>query len=161
MSMMPTFNSDFTDMETMTKQAFLDSTDINKILAKAARGDTISHLAKYGAVYGDFTDMPDLLEAQARLAKGQDIFDHLPGEVRREFDQNMSKFFDFVNDPANKDDLPRVLPGLAKRGNQLGFRKGETELPVGVTREPVEPVLPVVEPVVPVVPPEPVVPVVE
>lgn len=102
-----------------TKQAFKDQTDINKLLAKAARGDTISHLAKHGAVYGDFTDIDDLLVAQQRLAKGQEIFDALPGEIKREFNQNPAEFFNFVNNPANQDKLPEVLPALAARGQQF------------------------------------------
>lgn len=102
-----------------TKQSFQDSADINKILAKAAQGDAISHLAKHGAVYGDFTDVEDLLTAYARLEKGQEIFNELPGEVRREFGNDLAKFYGFVNNPENRDRLAEVLPGLAKPGNQL------------------------------------------
>ena len=46
-----------------TKQAFKDSTDINKILKKAAKAGTMSHLMKYPApVYAEFQNI-DLLEA--------------------------------------------------------------------------------------------------
>lgn len=107
------------DPTSQTKQAFRDQCDINKLLAKAARGDSISHLAKHGAVYGDFTDMPDLMEAQDRLAKGQAIFDELPGELRREFDQSPAKFFEFVNDPNNMSKLGELLPALAAPGDNL------------------------------------------
>ena len=102
-----------------TKQSFKDETDINKILARAAAGGTISHLAKHGAVYGDFTDVDDLLTAHARLKKGQAIFQDLPGELRREFGNDMGAFFRYVNDPANAERLPELLPGLAAPGNQL------------------------------------------
>lgn len=122
MSMIPTFKSDdYPDGR--TKQSFKDQTNINKILAKAARGNTITHLAQYGAVYGDFSDIDDLLTAQERLQRGQEIFERLPGEIRREFGQDPRRFFKFVNDPQNAEDLPRVLPGLAKPGNQLGTVK--------------------------------------
>ena len=118
MSFLETFGSDeYPDGR--TKQAFRDQTDINKILARAAQGESISHLAKHGATYGDFTDMPDLLEASRRLAVGQRIFDELPGEVRREFHQSASAFFAFVNDPANVDRLPELLPDLARPGTQM------------------------------------------
>ena len=63
-----------------TKQSFKDSCDINKILAKAQKAGSISHLQKHGAFYGDFAEAPsDLLEARAMLARGQEIFDELPG----------------------------------------------------------------------------------
>ncbi len=117
MSMMVLFKGGYTDGR--TKQSFKDATDINKLLVKAARGDSISHLAKHGAVYGDFSDVDDLLSAQARLATGKAIFMELPGEVRREFENSAGKFFNFVNNPANVNDLARLIPGLAERGNQM------------------------------------------
>lgn len=95
-----------------------DSTDINKILVKARAGQAISHLNKYQGVYGDFTDMPDLLEANRRLEQGNKIFDDLPGEIKREFNQSPAEFFQFVNDPANANRLKEVLPDLAKVGDQ-------------------------------------------
>lgn len=118
MSMMDVFRSDdYTDGR--TKQSFKDETDINKLLAKAARGESLSHLQRHGASYGDFTDMPDLLEAQTRLSRGQAIFAELPGEIRREFNQSAGAFFAFVNDPENSKDLARLIPGLVERGTQL------------------------------------------
>ena len=107
------------EQEIRTKQAFKDASDINKILARAQKGDTISHLAKYGAVYGDFTDVDDLLTAHEKLARGTEIFNDLPSEVRREFGQDPAEFFRFVNDPANADRLADVLPDLAKPGTQM------------------------------------------
>lgn len=118
MSMLPVFNSD-SYPDGMTKQAFVDECDINKILARAAMGDSITHLAKHGAVYGDFTDIGDLLTAHQRLERGRAIFDELPAEVKREFNQDMGAFFAFVNDPANRDRLPELLPELAAPGRQL------------------------------------------
>lgn len=102
-----------------TKQSFKDSADINKILAKAQRVGSLSHLVKHGASYGDFSDMPDLLQANQRLQRGMEIFSELPSEVRREFDQDAGKFFAYVNDPANKDKLADLLPHLAKPGTQM------------------------------------------
>lgn len=118
MSQLETFKSDdYSDGR--TKQAFKDSTDINKILTRAAKGDAITHLAKHGAVYGDFSDIPDLLEAEARLSRGRQIFAELPGEIRREFHQDPARFFAYVNDPANADKLHELLPGLAEPFQQL------------------------------------------
>lgn len=130
MSMLPLGAKNYSDGR--TKQAFKNSTDINKLLAKAQKTGTISHLNKHEASYGDFTDMPTLLEAQTQLARGREIFDDLPSEIRKEFAQSPSEFFKFVNDPANKDDLARVLPALALPGRQhirpgQGREEGEVE----------------------------------
>jgi hypothetical protein len=103
----------------MTKQSFKDSTDINKIIHKVAKGEAISHLAKHGAVYGDFSDIQDLLDAQQKLNRGMEIFEELPGEVKREFNQNPAEFFAYVNDPANVEQLGDLIPGLAAPGNQV------------------------------------------
>lgn len=102
-----------------TKQSFKEATDINKILARAAKGEAISHLAKHGAAYGDFTDVDDLLTAHQRLERGYAIFNELPGEVRREFQNDLGQFFRYVNDPANVDRLPELIPGLTAPGDQM------------------------------------------
>ena len=116
MSMIPNPEPDYSDGR--TKQSFKDATDINRILTKWQKTGVISHLSQYGAEYGDFSDIPDLLEAQGRLARGQAIFDALPSEVRAEFNQSVSDFFLYVNDPSNKDRLKELLPDLAAPGRQ-------------------------------------------
>lgn len=101
-----------------TKQSFKDACDIKKILEKFSRTGTISHIQKYGGQYGDFAGL-DFFDAQVKLAQGQQIFDQLPAEIRREFQWDPGQFFAFVNDPANVDKLEKVLPDLAKPGRQL------------------------------------------
>lgn len=129
MSFSEMFHSDKYD-DGRTKQSFKDTTDINKILAKAAKGDAISHLAKHGAVYGDFTDIDDLLTAYERLQRGQEIFQELPGEVRREFHNDAGRFFRYVNDPKNSDRLAELIPALAAPGNDMPepLRRAESEI---------------------------------
>lgn len=119
MSMMDTGPQGTYEGTGMTKQSFKDSTDINKILARAARGESISHLQRHGAVYADFSDIADLMHAYDRLEKGKQIFAELPAEVRKEFNQSPFEFFTFVNDPENRDQLDRVLPDLARPGRQM------------------------------------------
>ena len=103
-----------------TKQSFKDSTDVNKIVAKAARTGSLSHLQKYEGVYGDFSDF-DFMEAQNQLARGKQIFEELPAEIRREFGQNPGAFFEFVNNADNKDTekMKRIFGELAKPGDQM------------------------------------------
>ena len=100
-----------------TKQSFRDETDINQILKRAQKSGTISHLNKYEARYGDFSNF-DFFEAQLKLAQGAEIFDALPVEIRSEFNQSSAEFFDYVNNPANKDRLHELLPALAAPGRQ-------------------------------------------
>lgn len=100
-----------------TKQSFKDSCDVNKILDKFAKTGSISHLEKHGSTYADFSEMPtDLLEARELIERGKNVFMELPAQVRSEFANDPIRFFDFVNDPANKDKLEELLPEIAKPG---------------------------------------------
>jgi phage internal scaffolding protein len=100
-----------------TSQSFKDSTDINKLVYKHAKAGTLSHLAQYGAQYGDFSNF-DFFEAQVQLARAREIFEALPAETRREFGNNPAAFFEFVGTRSN-DELRTALPELAKAGKQM------------------------------------------
>lgn len=100
-----------------TKQSFKNETDIEKIMARAEVTGTISHLAKYEGVYADFSDF-DFHNQNNMLARGREIFAELPAELRKEFNQSPADFFEFVNDPANIEDLRKKLPALAQPGRQ-------------------------------------------
>ncbi len=102
----------------MTKQCFKNECDIQKIMARAEKAGTISHLEKFSGQYADFSDV-DFHSMTTTLTRGREIFDELPAEIRREFGQSQSEFFKFVNDPANRDDLIKKLPALAQPGRQL------------------------------------------
>ncbi len=115
MSMLGTKQPTYNDGR--VKQSFKDETDINKILKRAQKTGTISHLNKYEGRYGDFVSF-DFFEAQIMLTKGREIFDALPSEIRSEFGQSQGAFFDYVNDPENKDRLEELLPALAAPGRQ-------------------------------------------
>ncbi len=117
-----------------TKQAFKDETDINKILHRAQKAGTLSHLQKYEGTYGDFGDF-DFFESNLQLTKGREIFDALPSELRTEFHQSPAEFFEYVNDPKNINELRKKLPGLAQPGRQNLDMSGKT--PPGVESEPV------------------------
>lgn len=123
----------------MTKQAFKDSTDINKILKKAQRAGSLSHLVRHGATYGDFTDVDGLLDASLKIQRGQEIFDELPSELRREFG-NQFDFFRYVNDPANSGRLEELLPAAAAPGRQVPAvrRSAATEANPAVVSAPTE-----------------------
>lgn len=101
-----------------TKQSFKDSTDVNKILKKAQKAGTLSHLQKHGAYYGDFADF-DFFEAQNALARARNMFGELPSEVRGEFQNDPGKFFSYVNNPENSGRLAELLPALAEPGRQF------------------------------------------
>lgn len=100
-----------------TKQAFKNSTDINMILKKAQKTGSLAHAMKYdSAVYGEFENY-DLLEAFDKLGRAQTIFNELPSEIRKDFDQDALKFAKFASDPENVDRLKELLPKIAEPGD--------------------------------------------
>lgn len=100
--------------EIRTKQSFKDSCDINKMLKKAQISGSIAHLNKYPeAVYGDFEGF-DLLEAHQMIDKANHIFDELPSEIRREFNNDALAFAGFASNPENKGKLAKLLPAIAE-----------------------------------------------
>ncbi len=101
-----------------TKLCHQDECDINKIMARFEKTQTISHLSKYEGVYADFSDF-DFHEQTRKLTRGREIFDDLSAELRQEFGQNPARFFAYVNDPANAGELRTKLQGLAMPGRQL------------------------------------------
>ena len=92
-------------------------------------------MTKHEGSYADYSDF-DYHDQLQKLTKGREIFDELPAELRREFNQSPAAFFEFVNDPANKDDLLKKLPALAEPGDQL---RGTPEAPVAPEEPPAEP----------------------
>ena len=113
---------DFTDFD------YKDTCDINRILDKAKRTGVVSHINKHGQQYGDFTDF-DYEDAQIQIAKANSIFYDLDAEIRKEFGNKPKAFFDFVNNPENKDALAERLPHLAQPGKQLPDVVGGTTEP--------------------------------
>lgn len=102
----------------LTKQSFRDQCDVNKIIAKAQKAGGLSHLDQYEGVYADFANY-DFEGQQEILARGSSIFADLPSSIRAEFGNQPSRFFEYVNDPANAGNLRDIFPELAKPGLQL------------------------------------------
>ncbi len=125
-----------------TKQSYKDSCDINKLLEKGAKTGSLSHLQRYGAKYGDFADI-DWENIPLQLAEGRQVFNELPAEIKREFNQNPGKFYDYVTDPQNRHRVSKLLPEIAERGkffpnvNKIQTRTTETA-PEATTVETVE-----------------------
>ncbi len=99
-----------------TKQSQKDECDINKLLEKQARAGTISHLDRYQGQYADFSKY-NFEEHTNKIAEMATCFENLPAETKREFNQSPDEFFEFVTNPENVENLPRLLPEIANRGD--------------------------------------------
>ncbi len=99
-----------------TKQSQKNECDINKLLERSARQGGLSHLDKYQAKYGDYSKY-DFEEHTKKIAEMASCFEQLPAETKREFNQSPDEYFAFVTNPQNVDDLKRLLPEIANRGD--------------------------------------------
>lgn len=100
-----------------TKQSFKDQCDINKILKKAQIKGGLAHVQKYPeASYGEFDQNADLFTARERIEKATKIFNELPAEVRREFDNDPLAFTAYAaKQPPGE--LIQKIPAIAEPGN--------------------------------------------
>ncbi len=89
--------------EGRTRQSFKKECDINQIMAKYQKTGAISHFARHASRY-DFATGLDFHESMNVVLEGQRIFGELPAEIRARF-ITPEAFLDFVQDPANGDEM--------------------------------------------------------
>lgn len=94
-----------------TKQAMKDECDINNILRKYEKTGMVTHVAKHGGEYG-FVPAIDLMGAYETIQRAEAMFEDLPAAARKRFENSPMKFLEFVQDPANRDELVKL--GLGK-----------------------------------------------
>lgn len=100
----------------MTKQSFKDDTDVNRLLQKMQKTNSLRHVDEFPeSVYREFDGEMDLLTADARMKKANRIFERLPSEVRREFDNNPLRFVTYAAS-LPPGELVRKIPQIAEPG---------------------------------------------
>jgi len=87
-----------------TKQSMKDECDINKIMAKYQRTGLIAHAQQHGGEYG-FADSATFHEAMNVVSKANSMFAELPSTVRERFNGDPAQFLDFVQNPANENEM--------------------------------------------------------
>lgn len=98
--------------ETLTEQSHVDEVDVNKIIKKHGM-DVIAKTRELMADNFRMDEIPtnDFHEALMIIQKASKTFTSLPSSVRKRFDNEPSKFLDFVQNPANNQAM--VDMGLA------------------------------------------------
>lgn len=101
----------------LTKQSFKDECDINKIMQRFKKISSADFLNRYqgyvSGEFGDFSAVSDYRTALDQLSQSRGVFDALPAKVRSRFNFDPAVFLDFVQNPANGDEL--VSLGLATK----------------------------------------------
>lgn len=90
--------------ESMTKQAFKDEVDINKIIERYAEYG-VQPLASGQPKYGDFSDGFSFHDALSAVREVEEDFAALPARVRDACENDPGKYLDFVSDPEKRKEL--------------------------------------------------------
>jgi len=103
--------ADFSNSPSLTSQSFADEVNINKIMARVLKGQTI--MASNGEpFYGDVSEYDGLQDALIKVQESEELFMQYPAETREKFENNPIKLVEFLMDPANKDEA--IEMGLMK-----------------------------------------------
>lgn len=103
------YSIDFGD-EVITKQSFEPECNINNIMAKYQMTGLVDHVQKYRPEYADVTSL-DYKTAMDTIAEARSLFEELPSETRKNFDNDVERWLDYVQDPANEDTLDSLEAG--------------------------------------------------
>lgn len=96
--------------DSRTQQQFAKQCDINSIMARYGKtGQLPADIIRQG-VYGDVSQIPDLLDATRLVAQAQADFNALPAEIRNKVGNDPTKLVAYLSDPAN--DAEAVKLGL-------------------------------------------------
>lgn len=80
---------------------FIQECDINNIVAKYKRGETISHVTKARERYGNFDQFAGLADAYEPVLQANSAFESLPAELRNKFGNSPKSFLEFIDNPDN------------------------------------------------------------
>lgn len=98
----------------ITKQSEKVKTDINKIVAKYVRAGGVPPLpadTRFG-----FAPEMTFHDAMNKIAEADEYFMTLPAEARKRFENDAGAFLEFIDDPANIDEM--VEMGLLERPSE-------------------------------------------
>ncbi|AXQ66145.1 MAG: internal scaffolding protein [Microviridae sp.] len=94
--------------ESLTQQHFQEECDIINIIKRHDRNGIIEHVHRGQARYGDFSEVQDYREALDLVRNAQEEFMTIPSDIRKQFDNNPGKFYEFVSNPENKNELEKM-----------------------------------------------------
>ena len=101
-----------TTLDARTEQCHRDECDINKIIATYDRTGVLTHVNNFEANYADLTGL-DYQTMLNTVANANSMFEGLPSEIRKQFDNDPSQFITFMDDENNNEQMYEM--GLKNR----------------------------------------------
>jgi len=119
----------------LTKQADLETSDINYIVDQYIKNDVLPYGVKIPE-YIDYSNVPnDFHAAQQFMLDANDLFMEYPADVRSRFDNDPGKFLEYFRDDANREEAIRM--GFID--TPVGTASGTDAKPDGVPATPEAP----------------------
>lgn len=88
----------------LTNQDEKDDCDVNVIIEKAMKGQTITHLSARTGVYMDLSEVPDFEKSLNIIAKAKSAFAELPAHLREKFHNDPKIMMEYLADPRNNEE---------------------------------------------------------
>lgn len=92
-----------------TQQQFKDECDINRIVQNANRGVPPRYFAQGQPHYGDFSNVPDLMEAHDKIERAKQAFMTLPAGLRGELDNDPRRINEISREQIDRYKLKKTL----------------------------------------------------
>ena len=90
------------EIQYFTEQHHKLECDVKHIIQKYDKTGLIHHVSKIEAKYGDLTGL-EFQNMQNVVAGAMSMFNELPAEIRKEFDNDPQKLIHFMDDSNNRD----------------------------------------------------------
>jgi len=99
--------ADFSNSPSLTSQSFADEVNINKIMARVLKGQTI--LASDGEpFYGDVSNIGDYKQALETVMEAETLFGQFDASVRERFKNDPGELLSFLSDANNKEEAYKL-----------------------------------------------------
>lgn len=92
----------------LTDKQFAADCDINTILVRFQATGALPSNTRGEGTYGDFSKVGEFGEVMERVNKARDYFASLPSAIRARFGNEPTAFYDYVLDPANKEECIKL-----------------------------------------------------
>jgi len=91
-----------------TDGSFKKMCDAKEIVNKFRTTGLVTHVAKKQGTYADVSQVPDLHQSMTVIKEAESEFMQLPAKIRKKFDNDMTKYYNFIMDPNNDEEAVKL-----------------------------------------------------
>lgn len=98
----------FEGQESRTEQAHKGDCDIDQIMARARNGQSPDYMRENAGVFDEAATPIEYLDALLVTVRANTLFEEQPSHIRNRFQNDPSKFLEFVKNPANREEMVQL-----------------------------------------------------